>query len=394
MKMQLELVEYRPLRLAAADMPVDVGAYLWRVYDAGSGQLRVAFPSPATGGQWQLTAPGWVGHVPLPGGGQLTVLPKAPLRRLFDMWAVAYGWADVPWLPGWAGVTPLPGFYQLLAHALARRVLHRLSRGIYRAYRQEEGPLPAVRGRLLWNRQLADTAAAPICRYQLLTADVADNQIVAAALERMARSGLCAGEAQAAVNRARRLLQGVVTLRPVAADECVGRPYTRLNADYRALHALSRFFLAHTVPETAVGAQPMLPFLVDMARLFEDVVAAWLRRHLPPPWQLRAQEAVRVGRAGGLQLTADLVLLDGAGRPEIVLDTKYKTPHKADNADVSQVVTYAQALGCREAVLVYPAPLPQPLDVRLQDLRVRTLAFGLADDLDVAGRGLLAALLE
>ncbi len=75
-----------------------------------------------------------------------------------------------------------------------------------------------------------------------------------------------------------------------------------------------------------------------------------------------------------------------------MLDTKYKAPDKASNPDFNQVVTYAKAKSCREAVLVYPTPLPTPLNVHLGDLHVRSLTFTLDGDLEMAGRRFLADL--
>ena len=60
--------------------------------------------------------------------------------------------------------------------------------------------------------------------------------------------------------------------------------------------------------------------------------------------------------------------------------------------DVAQVLAYAQVQGATEAVLVYPAPLRQPLDTWVNGIHVRTLAFALGGDLDVAGWELIGGL--
>jgi 5-methylcytosine-specific restriction enzyme subunit McrC len=82
-----------------------------------------------------------------------------------------------------------------------------------------------------------------------------------------------------------------------------------------------------------------------------------------------------------------------AGRQRWVVDTKYKAPtHGPESADVAQILAYAQVQGAQEAVLVYPAPIPQPLDVTVGGVRLRTLSFRLDERLDVAGEALTAAL--
>jgi len=101
-----------------------------------------------------------------------------------------------------------------------------------------------------------------------------------------------------------------------------------------------------------------------------------------------------LGRDDELRFEIDMVLYDGDGNVHAVLDTKYKLPDKAANPDVSQVVTYAQAKDCRRALLVYPAPLPQPLDVQMHQLHLRSLTFAVDGDLETAGQQLLTELIN
>lgn len=370
-----------------AALPEADAALLWRLYDQQRGVLRVDFPSPKTGEQWRLTPQGWVGHIPLTPDLHFLLQPKVSLHNLFHMLAYAYRLRSIDFLDGLVEGDSLDGFYERLAQALAQRALERGRRGFYQAYLPREGALPTVRGRLEtgqtrpWNPRL-------YCHYEEQTADVADNQIVAWTLRRIAQSGLCSERVQPIVRRAYRTLLGVATPIPFDAEACVDRLYNRLNEDYRPLHALCRFFLEHTGPGHQLGERPMLPFLVNMARLYELFVAEWLRAHLPPPWKTSVQEQVTVrGKGGGqaLRFDLDLVLYDGDGAARLVLDTKYKAGEHVEPADVQQIVTYAQARGCREAALVYPELPGRPLDVTIGDVRVRALRFGLGGDLEGEG---------
>jgi 5-methylcytosine-specific restriction enzyme subunit McrC len=76
-----------------------------------------------------------------------------------------------------------------------------------------------------------------------------------------------------------------------------------------------------------------------------------------------------------------------------VLDTKYKTADKPDNADINQIIAYATAKNSPNAILIYPTPLAQPLGTHLHNIHIRTLTFSLADDLEGAGQQFLSALL-
>jgi 5-methylcytosine-specific restriction enzyme subunit McrC len=128
----------------------------------------------------------------------------------------------------------------------------------------------------------------------------------------------------------------------------------------------------------------MLPFLVNMARLFELFVAEWLKLNLPSHLVAKVQEPV-----ANVEVTAliDVVVNDAiSGETRFVLDTKYKRADKPANEDIFQIVAYAKAKQCREAILIYPVALAKPLDTMWADIRVRSLTFDLSGDLDRAGR--------
>jgi 5-methylcytosine-specific restriction enzyme subunit McrC len=82
----------------------------------------------------------------------------------------------------------------------------------------------------------------------------------------------------------------------------------------------------------------------------------------------------------------DLVVYEiETGAVKCVVDTKYKTPITPDTSDIAQVVTYAEAKGCPDAVLVYPVPLGEHIDEWVGQKRVRSLTFSLDGDLEKAG---------
>lgn len=385
----LTLIENGSCLISPSILPLERGQALWRHYDLGSHQLHLEFPNPATNGQWRLSGRGWVGTIPITEKLQLSILPKVPLRNVCAMWARLYAWefSDLP--EALFQSRSVLGFYQQLVQVLALRVRRRVAHGIYRAYVPQEQLLPYVRGRLRWQKLAAADKLSFPCRYDQFLSDVTDNQVLLFTLTQILRSGRCDAEVTEGVTRAIHGLQGLVSYRHVTVEECVDRPYGRLNEDYRSLHALCRFFLEHSGPTHEAGDRQMVPFLVHMGRLFERFVAAWLQANLPPLWRLQVQEHVAVGSGPDLQFAIDLVIYDRQGQAKMVMDTKYKVPERMATQDFSQVVTYAKAKGCRQAILIYPGPLTQPIDVRLEELHIRSLTFSLDDDLDSAGRRFL-----
>ena len=389
----IDLIEYQPRRLARTELAETAGELLWRRYQA---QVGVDFPSPKSDGQWQLTALGWAGYIPLSPELGLSLQPKVPLTNLFRMLEYAYGLQSFRFLPELVTCRSLPEFYEYVARILAGKILERGRKGFYRAYLPQAERLPYIRGRLdVPGLARSPEQVRPVCRYQERTIDIEDNRILSWTLWSIMQSGLCSERALPLIRRAYRALQGLVTLTPCTAQACTGRVYNRLNEDYRPLHALCRFFLEHTGPGHTSGNRTMLPFLVNMARLYERFVAGWLQAHLPPGLALEPQAQVYLGNTDQLHFEIDLVLYETGhrGAARCILDTKYKAAGGPATEDVAQVIAYAQATGCRHAVLVYPIVLDRPLDSWVGDIRVRSLTFALDRDLEAAGSQFLQTLL-
>jgi 5-methylcytosine-specific restriction enzyme subunit McrC len=389
----IELTEYDSRFFPRAEISEEVGEFLWRDY---SQQVIVDFPSPKTGGQWKLTAQGWVGYLPLPEGRGLALQPRVELSSLFRMLEYAYRLKSFKFLEGLFDSRSLEEFYERLALVLARRILDCNRKGLYRAYLSTTEQLPYVTGRLdipfliqkPWDVRFR-------CHYQEHTADIEENQILAWTLYTIIRSGLCTDRVLPTVRRAHHLLQGSVALRPYSPQACVGRLYNRLNEDYQPLHALCRFFLENSGPSHQVGDRKMLPFMVNMTRLYELFVAEWLLSHLPASWKLKVQEQFNIGDNNTFSFNIDLVLYDAnTGLPRCVLDTKYKTAAGPTTDDISQVVAYAEAKGCHEAILIYPLALGRPLDGLIGDIHVHSMTFSLTGDLHQAGQDLVRRLLS
>ena len=196
------------------------------------------------------------------------------------------------------------------------------------------------------------------------------------------------------VRQAFRQLRHFVSLDRVAPADCVGRLYHRLNEDYQPLHALCRFFLENLGPTYWSGDRTMLPFLVDMAQLFEVFVAEWLKSRRMDGCHFKAHHRFTWDEVKGLRSDVDLALLDDVtGQPVCVLHTKHKRGEKPDESDVHQIVFYATANRCTEAVLIYPEALPTAVDIVVGDIHLRTLLFALAGGVDHAGQQFLQELL-
>ena len=268
--LHLSLSEYETIFLPASQLSAGAGEQLWRSLDQTGKKLLVSFPSPKTDGQWQLTAQGWVGQISLPQQSTLppqftlTITPKVPLTRLFQLWEIAYDLRLAYLADGLTSVDSIPAFFSMLAQVLAQRVIRRGRQGFQQAYLKQTAVLPYVRGKLLPNQPATTSPTVQLaCRYDAQTTDVPDNQILAFTLHQIARSGQCSPAAQTAVRRAYHLLQPIVSLRPFLPSDCQNRSYSRLNQDYAIMHALCRFFLEHTGPAVGRRSPPTHAFFAQ-----------------------------------------------------------------------------------------------------------------------------------
>ena len=389
---RIELKEYETRRFPKGEISEELGM-IWQNY---ASQISIDEPSFKNGNQWCLTPNGWAGHIPLTPEFEISLLPKVDIKNLFRMLEYAY-WVNsksLKFLDGLSDCDSLEDFYETLAKFLALRVLDRGRKGFFRSYQPRKDRIPYVRGRFDVRKSCQKPwVVKPECSYEEHTSDVEDNQILAWTLRRILQSGACTERSLPQVRRAYQSLRGLATPIPFDPQDCISRFYNRLNEDYQPMHALCRFFLEQSGPSHRIGDRTMIPFMVDMARLYELFVAEWLKAKMPPDFVVKAHEEVVIGRGGRVRFNIDLVVYDRDSQKALfVLDTKYKAPDHPGNDDISQVVTYATTKDCDEAVLIYPKPLD--LDVTIGKIRVRSLGFSLDGDLEEAGQRFLQDLLS
>ena len=385
----IELTEYKTASFEQYSISESVGQKIHNNYDK---EIDIEFPNFKTKYQWHLKSKGRVGNIPITPEFHIAIRPKVPINNLFGMIDYAYN-LKIKFLQGSIQCQSLQESYERLANILAHKILERCRKGLYRDYLPKTERLAYIRGRVDLRSALQKPWDVKLkCHYNEQTGDIEDNQILAWTLFIIGRSGLCGESVSSTVRKAFHALQGFVTLKPFKSEACIDRNYHRLNQDYQLLHALCRFFLNNTGPTHETGDREMLPFLIDMANLYEQFVAEWLKANTPKGFFVKQQH--RVTHDQNYFDRIDLLLGDSATKKvQYVLDTKYKAADKVDSDDRHQIVAYANALKCQNAILVYPQNLKQPLNIKNDDIRVRSLTFSLDSDLHEAGKTFLTSLL-
>lgn len=387
----VELIEEQSLFVPQAHMSESAAAAL-------HSDPRFDFiPANAFNGyRHEVRSKGWIGHIPVSADTVIKIRPKVDVRNIFRMLEVAYNLKSFKFLEGSIETLSLEDLFERIVSVLARRVLDRVRKGLYRAYVTETDELGFVRGRIdlrdAIRRGLRGDAKL-LCEFQDLTTDLEDNQILFWALFRASKVGLANRRVANEVRAAYRALHGTVSLRAKVPGDCVGRFYQRLNADYLPLHGLCRFILEHTGPDLDAGAHTFLPFALDMPRLFEAFVAEWLGANAPSAWSVKAQHAARLKANAELVFKMDIVIYErDSGRALAVLDTKYKAHETPSSEDVQQIVAYAVEAGVQEALLIYPMRPRRPVEARIGAIKVRSLYLDLAVEPLAAAAALLTQL--
>lgn len=328
-------------------------------------------------GRRGLRARGIVGVIATPDC-QLEILPKiegrgetgvsdATLRaRLIHMLAVTY---DLPIEAGamtqlgWQRETVL----ELLIRLFCTKLTDAVRKGMPRHYLEHEDDLPALRGRLNINRQFSALAVSPqklACRFDVLSPDIALNQVMCAAVIKLSRL-TAAPDNQRALRELAFVYADVADVSQSALqwDRIV---LDRTNRSWRDLLSLARLFLLGRHQQTSAGTNDGHALLFEMNVLFEEYVERILARALVGTgFRVSSQGGHRdclYEREAGRFRTRPDIIVRQAEKIVLIIDTKWKrmAPRIDDpkqgvsQADVYQLMAYGRLYDCPNVVLLYP----------------------------------------
>jgi 5-methylcytosine-specific restriction enzyme subunit McrC len=244
----------------------------------------------------------------------------------------------------------LPAFATFVTGVIERST----GRGLYRAYRQEQDRLLALRGRIDLRRHLATGVDTPVaCQFDEFTPDVIENQILLAAITRLLRLPDVAPATRALLGKQLARMEQVSLVRVDLASIDRVR-FTRLNQHYEPAIRLARLVLESTSISDQVGNAQASVFLLDMNKVFEEFLEHQLRRLLSGTLDVSGQHRSNLDTDNQVTIKPDLLFLR-RNRPVFVGDAKYKRTWDGTGpeSDVYQVLAYATAFGVDEGVLVY-----------------------------------------
>jgi 5-methylcytosine-specific restriction enzyme subunit McrC len=335
-------------------------------------------PHPDRPDRWSVGAKHKVGAILL-AGIEIRVRPKVAVPALLALLSEAAGRIDFDddAMPFGTGDQLLP----IVAGAFCRHAESATRLGLLQGYETIEEALLAVKGRLNLSAQVARRAGMllPVeVTYDDYTTDIIENQLLAGATRLLLSVPGVVEHHQLRLLRLRRRFDEVTPSRPVSTPPTV--VITRLNARYSEALALARLILSAGALEDNGRDMTGTGMLVDMNRVFEDVVGTGLRRVLEPHGgQVAFQDTRNLDRAGYTTIRPDVVWTV-EGRPVAVIDAKYKLPTTKDinNTDIYQVLVYAARYGLSDVHLVYAEQPPvQRLEVGDITVHLHHLDIGL-----------------
>lgn len=343
--MRIELVENGD----PIDLPLDAS-----VATALSASTVVSAAPSLTPGWWTVGPARLVG-VARVAGIDVSVRPKIPINRLFFL--LGYARDGKSWLTDETTITGAPDLLTALAEAFARQAERAVSRGLLQGYRVTEDSLPVVRGRIREADQLRRRfgLSVPIeVRYDDYTVDIAENQLLRAATDRLLRLSGIPDRVRQRLRHLTRQLVDVET--PVRGQLLPVWQPSRLNARYHVALRLAEIVLRGTSVEQGDGDVRIDGFMIDMPTLFEDFVTTALGVELTAlGGVVHPQDPWHLDEGGRVKLEPDMVWYADDGSVRAVIDAKYKAqkPSGYPNADLYQMLAYCTALGLRRGHLIY-----------------------------------------
>jgi 5-methylcytosine-specific restriction enzyme subunit McrC len=237
-----------------------------------------------------------------------------------------------------------------------------LHQGLIRKYRKKEGQVYALKGKLVFSKQVQLNAAHQerfYTRHQVYDRDHIFNQILGKALKLIPDIT----QSPRIIDRVYNLLfsfpeMSDVRITPSTFDRLV---YNRKTMCYRDAIAIAAMLLLNYRPDIRGGGQQVLAILFDMNDLWEEYVYRCLQRtdhpHLHvsrqqsrPFWRMQSSERPR-------KLRPDIVI-ESIVNPEkkMIIDTKWKLPadSKPSDEDVRQMFAYNEYWSSHQALLLYP----------------------------------------
>lgn len=356
--------DLRVLEITEGDRTASLGLNTTQAAELAA--RKVGSVSPLPDGQWRVSGIQKVGVIRFDGI-ELRINPKTPIARLFTLLARGNQWGE--WFDEEVLLSAADDLLPSIAEVLGRWGERVLRGGILQGYREERSAEPFIRGRWIVAEQIRRRRGMPLpaeLAYDEYTTDIAENRIVRSAARRLLAVGGLPRQTRARLHRIDMRLANVeLVTRGVPLPDV---QFDRRNGRYRPLVAIAQLVLGHGALEYVGGETTASGHLLNVAKVFEDFVAAEITRHASPfGGEILTQYASYLDHGGHVTIKPDLVWRHG-GTTRAVFDAKYKIVHddRYPNADIYQMLAYCVRHGVTKGHLIYAEgpELPAAISIR------------------------------
>lgn len=340
-------------------------------------------------GWWEVSAGTRIGVLEIEGM-QIVIQPKIDVNRLVFL----MGYARRPsfWRDDRVKLDVARDLPEALAHSFIRLAQRALEQGLLKGYLTVEETLPVLRGRVREADQLRRRWGQTIpleVRYDEFSVDIAENQLLLGAAERLLRTPGVGAQYRAGLQRLRLQLSDVTV--PVRGAVRPAWVPSRLNTRYQPALVLAELILDGHSFEQRIGDLIVCGYLFNMATIFEDFVTVALAEAMKNRGgRSEPQFRTYLDEAETVPIRPDFVWSE-QGRPRSVVDAKYKAekPSGFPQADLYQMLAYCTVLDLPEGHLIYAKGEEIARTHVVRGSGIRIVAHTL--DLDTAPADLLTA---
>lgn len=231
-----------------------------------------------------------------------------------------------------------------------------IANGLVKKYRTNAGNQTALKGRLLFGKQVAQNIVHKERFYVAYTTYDTQHilhQIIFKTLQLIQKIG---GEYQA--NLARILFDFPempdIKVSDMLFDTLV---FSRNTAHYRQAISLAKMILLNYYPDVKQGKQDVLAILFDMNQLWEKFILAEMQKQLID-YEVSGQESTFFWQHTTIR--PDIVLKPKntiSSQTKVIIDTKWKTPenNSPSDEDLKQMFSYHLYFDVPTSILLYPS---------------------------------------
>jgi 5-methylcytosine-specific restriction enzyme subunit McrC len=250
---------------------------------------------------------------------------------------------------------------ELYIELFLKEVRYLLQTGLIKKYRKQEENAFALKGKLLFSKNIQQNlvhAERFYISHTIYDQDNIFNQILFKALLLIKKLNISSINGH---------LQSLLLDFPECSNFLISAklfesiPYNRKTESYKRAIGIAKMLLLNFYPDIRSGQNDVLALMFDMNKLWERYVYKVLKKQLKDKFVVREQvgkdfwqpENGRVAK-----VFPDIVVYDKEGKKAItVLDTKWKniSGSKPSDDDLKQMFVYNLYYDCRDSALLYPS---------------------------------------